>query len=271
MIMAKTEEKPTVEQIKKKFKAYERYYEQLHTDQKNIDEYYELDFDAGVPEQYPTRMPDTARNWVDAGVRHYTLDNPKSKVYLRNDSDAARSQVALLETFYNFWLRKDILTIKEAARKLLLRGEVFIEVVMDDTYLGEYSDERLFHFPLYLSVLDPITTYCSPAHNGLIPKDIIRSFDITVAEAKAICEENGWKWSTRKADDKLVKWFSYKGPKWRCFMIDDEPILPNGVQPNILGFTNVVHINAGLGRPLTRVNQNTTCGLSSIPEPICSN
>ena len=61
---------PEVEDIRKRFIAYKDYYEQLHTNQKTADDFYELDYDAGVPEEYPTRMPDTARNWVDAGVRH---------------------------------------------------------------------------------------------------------------------------------------------------------------------------------------------------------
>lgn len=240
--------KPTVDKIKGKFKAYERYYDRLHQDQRDIDEYYELTFDPGVPSDYPVRMPDTARNWVDAGVRHYTLDNPRVKFYSRNDSQAARDQVALLEAFGNFFLRIYIKQIKEAATKILLRGEVFIEVPMDDTYFGQDNEQRLFHFPLSLAVLDPINTYCSPAHEGLIPNDIIKYFDITVSEAMAICEENKWKWSTRKADDKLVKWLAYKSGKWRSFLIDDEPILPDGIQPNILRFNNVAHINAGLGQ-----------------------
>jgi len=240
--------KPTIDSIKDKFQAYERYYGQLHEDQKLMDEYYELTFDPGVPPEYPVRMPDTARNWVDAGVRNYTLDNPRTKFYLRNNSDAARNQVALLETFGNFFLKSYIQAIKEAAKKLLLRGEVFIETSMDDTYFGEDSEERLYHFPLRLNVLDPINTYCSPAHDGLVPKDIIRSFKITVAEARALCEENNWIWKTDKPDDALVTWFSYKDPKWCCFMIDDEPILPGEVKPNIYGFVNVVHIGSGFGQ-----------------------
>ena len=44
-----TSKTPTVEDIKKRFKAYEGYYKQLHADQKEIDDYYELVFDAKVP------------------------------------------------------------------------------------------------------------------------------------------------------------------------------------------------------------------------------
>jgi len=245
--MAKKKTELAVEQIKDRFKSYEKYYNQLHRDQKDIDDYYELVYDANVPKNYPTRMPPTARNWVDVGVRHFTLDNPKAKVFLRNDNDTARDQVAILETFYNFWLRQDVRKIKRAARKLLKRGEIFLKVNMDDTYFGSDSEERLFHFPLFLTIPDPINTFASPAHNGLVPSDVIESFNITVAEAQAMCERNGWAWKTTKAPDKTVKWFSYVGSRERYFSLDDEPVLTPAVQPNILGFCNYVHIDAGAG------------------------
>lgn len=243
----KTERKPTVDKIQGKFKAYERYYQKLHDDQKEVDEYYELTFDADVPSEYPERKPDTARNWVDAGVRNYTLDNPRAKVYLRNDSDAARNQVATMETFYNFFLRLYIITIKRAAKKLLKRGEAFLNIGMDDTYFGTQDEERLFHFPLFLRTPDAINTYASPAHNGLVPHDVIEKFDITVAEAKAMCEERGWNWKTNKTDDKLVSWMTYYDANWRCFLLDGESVLTPAIQPNILGFCPYVHIDAGVG------------------------
>ena len=239
--------KPKVEDIQHKYEAYQRYYSKLHDEQKEIDEYYELDYDAGVPENYATRMPPTAREWVDAGVRHFTLDNPKAKVPLRKDSEAARNQVALLETFYNFWLSEGILTIKRGAKKLLKRGELFLKVNMDDTYFGSDSEERLFHFPLLLTTPDPINTFCSPAHNGLVPYDVIECFNMSVAEAQALASSQGWKWETTKEPDKLVKWFSYISPEWRYFSLDDEPVLTPEVQPNILGMTPYVHIGAGYG------------------------
>lgn len=240
--------KPSVEKIKEIFKAYEKHYSTLHQDQKGIDEYYELTFDANVPVNYPARVPPTARDWIDVGVRNFTLDNPKAKVYLRNDSDIAREQVSKMETFYNFWLRKDILIIKQAAKKLPLRGEVFLKVNMDDTYFGSDDEERLFHFPLFLTVPDPINVYCSPAHSGLVPKDVVETFKITVAEAEALCEANEWKWKTDKKPNDEVTWFSYISPEWRCFLIEDEPVLPSEVQPNLLGFVPYVHIPAGFGQ-----------------------
>lgn len=241
------DKKPEVEDIKKRFKAYESYRSKLNEQQKEIDDYYELVFKANVPKKYPTRMPSTARDWVDVGVRHFTLDNPMSKVFLRADNEKARDQVALLETFYNFWLRKDIITIKRAAKKLLKRGEVFLKVNMDDSYFGSDAPERVSHFPLFLTSPDPINTFPSPAHNGLIPEDVIESFEITVAEAEALCARNGWDWETTKAPGKNVKWFSFISPYWRYFSLDDEAVLSPEVQPNLLGFCNYVHIDAGAG------------------------
>lgn len=242
--------KPTIEDIQRRYAAYESYYNTLHGNQRSDDDYYELVFSTGVPKRYEERIPSTARDWIDVGIRHFTLDNPKSKVFLRNDSDAARRQVEKMETLYNFWLRKDIMAIKDAAKKLLLRGEVFLRINMDDTFFGRSHEdaERLFHFPLSLTVPDPINVYASPAHNGLIPADVIEKFKITVAEAELFCELNGWNWTSGKSPDATVEWMSYYSNKWRCFLIDKEPILPSGVQENILNICPYVHVASGSGQ-----------------------
>ena len=233
--------------IKGKLEAYQRFYEQLHFEQKEIDDYYELVFDAGVPSEYPVRMPDTARNWVDAGVRNYTLDNPKSRVPLRKDSEAAHNQVERLEMFYNFFLRLYIREIKRGARKLLKRGEVLFRLEMDDTYFGTNDEERLFHFPLRIVVPDPINTFCSPAHNGLVPHDVIEKYKITASEAEALCEERKWKWKRDRNLDEFIDWMAYRDGKTRCFILDETPLLTPEVQPNILGFCPYVHTDAGIG------------------------
>ena len=240
--------KPSVEEIQKRYKSYEKYYETLHAQQKEMDGFYELVFDADVPPGYATRMPSTARDWIDVGVRHFTLDNPKSKVFPRNSSESARKQVEILETFYNFWLRKDVVAIKDAAKKLLIRGEVFLKVNMDASYFGSTDENRLFHFPLSLTVPDPINVFASPGHSGFNPPDVIECFKITVAEAEDMCERNGWKWTTSKKPDQFVEWFSYISAEWRCFLLDKIPVLTPEVQPNILGFCNYVHVDSGAGQ-----------------------
>ena len=240
--------KPTVDELKKRFEAYQTYYGQLHKDQKEMDDYYELVFKAGVPERYPKRMPSTARDWIDVGVRHFTLDNPRVRVPRRNNSASAREQVEVMEAFYNFFLHKSISVIKETSRKLLLRGEAFLKINMDDTYYASDNSEKLFHFPLYNTSPDPINTFASPAHNGVVPADVIESFFITVAEAQALCARNKWSWKTKKQPNALVKWFSFVSAEWRCFMIDGKPVLDPEVQPNILGFCPYVHIDAAAGQ-----------------------
>lgn len=240
--------KPSVEEIQNRYKSYEKYYETLHAQQKEMDNFYELVFSADVPPNYTTRMPSTARDWIDVGVRHFTLDNPKSKVFPRNDSESARKQIELLETFYNFWLMKEILRIKDGSKKELLRGEVFLKVNMDDSYFGRDDEERLFHFPLSLTVPDPINVYASPGHSGFVPPDVIECFNITVAEAEDMCERNGWKWTTEKKPDKLVEWFSYYSASFRCFLLDKQPVLTPAVQPNILRFCPYAHVGSGAGQ-----------------------
>ena len=255
------EDKPEVEDIKALVEQRERYYDELHKQQKIDDVFYELEFDAGVPKNlgYEQRTPPTARDWVDIGVMHFTLDNPKATVPPRSKSDAGREKDANCEAFYNFWLNNIILDIKEAARKILIRGEIFYKIWMDDTYFGmdtsgmdeseveELRNKALLHFPLVVDIPDPINVYASPAHNGLFPKDVIEMYQLTVAEAMNMCSRNGWQWDTDKKETDMCKWVSFISADWRCFLIDNEPVLKGEVQPNILRFCPYVHAGAGFG------------------------
>jgi len=261
-------EKPTVDEIRKLYKDRKDYYYNLHEKQKSINKYYELDFDAGIPTKlgYEQITPPSARDWIDVGVRHFTLDNPKAQAFPRGNSDTSRAKDAVVESFLNFWLRRIIFQIKDAAKKLPLRGEAFLKLSMDDTYLGieaqdvseeekkELRDKRLFHFPLKMTVVDPVNVYSSPVHDGLCPADVIECFGMTVAEAQSLCERNGWDWKTEKKSTKIVYFLSYISSKWRCFMFSESetpggftPVLKPEVQPNILGFCPYVHIPSGYG------------------------
>jgi len=242
-----------IEEVTEKAKDYEDFYHELHEQQKDIDEYYELTFPAGVPKGYSQITPPTAREWVDAGVRTFMMDNPKVWMRARGVSDEDRKKDADCESLLNFWLSREIIAIKRNARKLLIRGESYIKLWPDDTFYGEdLSDEekekRLFIFPVILSTPDPINVFPSPAHNGLVPVDVVEQYKITVSEAKNICRRNGWKWETNKKDTALVKWIAYSDESVRCFLIDGEPILPQEVQDNWLKFCPYVHIDAGFGQ-----------------------
>lgn len=255
---------PTVEELKTKLESYKNFYQTLHNNQIDIDAFYELTFDIGIPPRYQKRMPSTARDWIDAGVRNFTLDNPKSRVYPRRGTQEARKQAGLIETFYDFWLKKDIREIKNAAKKVLIRGEGFLRINMDDTYFGnyggvpisklseeeieEYHDERLHHFPLYLTSPDPINVFASPAHDGMMPMDIFENFTITASEANALADRNGWGWHTDKKSDTEIDWIAYHDPWWRCFLLDGEPVFSPEVQVNIFGFVPYVHFSSGSGQ-----------------------
>ena len=78
---------------------YASFYSALHAQQKEDDDYYELTFESDVPSIYDERVPPTARDHIDVGVRNFTLDNPKAIFFPRNDSDDAREQVEKLEHF----------------------------------------------------------------------------------------------------------------------------------------------------------------------------
>jgi len=262
--MEQTKTPPTLDEINERLKSYEAFYGKLHELQIELDKFYELTFDANVPSRFPTRKSSKARDWIDVGVTHFTLDNPMARVVPRRDSDEARKQAGVVETFYNFWMHKDIKVIKNCAKKVLLRGEGFLRVNMDDLYFGsyngkpitnlsdeerkEYNEKRLFHFPLYHSSPDPINVFCSPAHDGLVPADVFEKFPITAAEAVALSRKNGWNWTTDKKPTQPVSWVSYYDAFWRCFLLDNIPVLQGEVQPNIFGFVPYVHFDSGAGQ-----------------------
>lgn len=136
---------PTVEEIKELRAARETFYSELHNQQKIDDKYFELEYSAGIPTKigYEQRTPPTAREWVETGVNNYTLDNPRATVAARSNSDSGREKDAKLEKFLNYWLQLIVIQIKQSSTKLLLRGESFCKLSMDDTYFGSYKGKRL--------------------------------------------------------------------------------------------------------------------------------
>lgn len=254
--------KPTVDKIIKERDSRVLYYAALHEQQIKDDGYYELTYDSGIPTNLgiTQRTPKTAREWVETGVRHFTMDNPRAIVPAESRTDRSRQRAAKLETFYNAWLEKLPITLKQSAKKLLKRGEVFLKLWIDDYYYGinreakgydkeKVEDRALTHFPLIMTLPDPINVFCSPAHNGLAPVDVIEFYEMTVAEVENLCDNNNWNWSNKdnkKSTDK-VKWTSYYDDTKRCFLVENEPILSPEVAPNILGFCPYIHIPSGLG------------------------
>lgn len=235
-----------------------KYYETLHAQQKEYDDYYELVYREKLPKEYATQQvtPSTARDWIDMGVNLYTLDNPTAFVPPQENTDAAREKANILNMFYNFWLRKIILQIKENSKKVLLRGNCFFELWIDDTFYGvapekrgaDFEKRRKMQFPLKTFTPDSLNVYPSPASTGFYVPDYIKSYSMTVAEAKMLSFNNGWKWKTDKDDDELVEWVSFFNDEVRCFMIDEKPILHPAMQENILGFCPMVQIPSGYGQ-----------------------
>lgn len=252
----------TEDQVKKKREDWITHYSALHTIQKEDDDYYELVYDAGIPKKlgYAQMTPSTARDWVDFGIMHYTLDNPKVIVPPRNTGDAAAKQAQAIESFDNYWINRMIFEIKDNAKQLLKYGESFFKLGVDDTFYGEspeskgmdveeFEEKRVSLFPLRVTCPNPINVLCSPAHRGLIPNEVIEFYTMTVSEAEDLCSRNGWSWKNEKGKKSTdtVDYTAYYSAEARCFMIDDIPLLTPGVQINYLGFPPYVHIPSGLG------------------------
>jgi len=256
------------DKLKTKRKEWEAHYDTLKTQQKENFSFYELSYDANIPTSlgYEQKTPSTARDWVDFGIMHYTLDKPQDVVKPRNSSDSAREQATMLEAFYNYWLGRIILEIKGNAKKQLWGGECFFKLVVDDTYYGtykgkkisdlkgdkleEFQEKRSTAFPLRIECPNPVNIYPSPAGRGFWHPEYIEYYEMTVAQAEELCDRNGWTaWKNEKGNKSTstVPYTVYYSDSQRCILIDDTPVLEGDVQPNWLRFTPYVHIDAGLG------------------------
>ena len=234
------------------------YYGSLRKEQIRANKFYELEFQAGLPKGHKQRLPATAREWVDVGVRNYTLDNPLVRMIPRGIKDKDREEDAKVETLANFFLELYIKQIKDACTKGLVRGETFFKVGMDDTYFGmpdtlkgdakiAFEAKRLRSFPLTIEVIDPLNCYPSPAENKNIPVDMIESYFITIAEARNLADRNGWKWKPDK--DKLntdtIEWVSYISPTKKIFYLGEDKVYD---KPNLFQFVPYYHVDAGMGQ-----------------------
>ena len=252
----------TVEDIIRLREQREDYLCQLHKEQKLDNNFYELKFDAAIPKGlgYEQRIPPTARDWVDQGIMHFTLDNPKAFVPPLRDSDAARKQAAKLGAFYNFWLRQIIRQIKENAKKLLIRGECFWKLWIDDRYYGiepskmteeeqeEHERTKALHFPLLVETPDPLNVFPSPIEHDFMPADVIEYYGKTAAEVHDLCKRNNWKWESGKTGSQVVQWTVYYSNEYRCLLADDKPLLTPAIQPNWLGVCPYIHVPSGYGQ-----------------------
>lgn len=257
------EKKITLKDLIDKRTAWvDEFYATLKKEQKENLEFYELVYDANIPTNlgYEQKTPSTARDWVDFGIMHYTLDNPKDVVKALSSSTTAKEQATMIEKFNNYWLARIILEIKENAKMLLWGGESFLKLQVYDTYYGEgtakmgedelaeFEAKRASFFPLGVQNRNPINVFPSPAGRGFWHPEVIEYFPMTVAEAQELCDRNKWEWdaSGKKSTDP-VKYTSYYSDTERCILIEDKPVLPSDVQPNYLGFCPYVHIPSGYG------------------------
>ena len=260
----------TVEEIKTLIDARKTYYAKLREQQELENGYYELKYDAKVSKIYTQITPDTAREWIHNGVKSFTLDNPRATVPPRKDKQKYRESEAQTEAWCNAWL--DFLSmlqpnpIKQNSIYVLLRGECFDKILVDDRFLGiktteltsaekeKLEKDKLNSFPLIVKAPDPMNVYASTAHNYLIPHDVVEMYSRTVEDVMESCERNKWKWDNPRGlsyTDQVV-WAEYWSDTQRCYLVGDskgnlESILSPPIQKNLYGFCPYVHTYSGYG------------------------
>ena len=254
----------TVKEIQTIINNRQTYYAKLRTQQVLENEFYELTYDAKVPKLYTKITPDTAREWINNGVKSFTLDNPRASVPPRKNAQQYRETEARLEAFYNGWL--DFMSslqpdpIKLNAMLILLRGECYFKILMDDKYYGQDTKnmgkeekeqleiDKLNNFPLIVKAPDPMNVYPSTIHERMIPHDVVEIYSRTVEDVLDSCQRNKWHWDNPNGlkDDDEVIWAEWWDAKERCFMVGSsigslESVLKPAVQTNIYDFCPYVH------------------------------
>ena len=261
--------KPTVDEIRKLAQNYKDYYNQLRLRQAIDNDFYELDYKAGVPDIYQQITTDTARRWVEEGLKKFTLDNPIATVPPRKNVERYRKTEGNIEAFYNGWLASLASLqpdpVKQGAKYLLLRGEEYFKIQMDDSFYGaeartkaekeQLAIDRLNNFPLLVSTPDPMNVYPSTISRRLQPLKVCEWYLRTVEDVREDCERNNWHWDEGSGDRKAnetVLWFEYWSDEWRSFMVggsleDMQPIIHGDVVPNVYRFVPYIHTYSGYG------------------------
>ena len=246
----------SIEDIQKIAKTRPGGFDGLRKQQEIDYSFYELTFKAGVPSNYTQLTPDTARQWIDSGVRSFTLDNPLAHIAPRKDTEHYRKTDAQIESWVNGWLDhmsgEQPNPIKTNAKHILF-GECFFKMLVDSTKYTE-EIEKLNHFPLIVQARHPMTIYPSRKHDGLRPRNVLEIYDRTVEEVEEACEEHKWKFERPGGmkDDDLLKWVEWWSHAERSYLVGRDienlfPVLTPAVLPNTYGLTPYVHGYSGYG------------------------
>ena len=268
-------DKPTIAEIlqeneycKKVYGGESGVFYQFDEDQR----FYELDF---LPDLcLPTDFPDigiclpTARDMIDANVDHIDVTNARIRVNPKSTTNIDVEGAELKRKFhlgiiYRTNVESSISPWRVGAKHYALHGLTYLKTVWDadlwpdkpvqkaesdDEYankIRKWRGESEPLLPINISAVHPRNVMPDPHH--IIPEFFIESH-------KKACfgvmnRYPHWKNPKNKDIDDDVDWVEWWDGEYKCFLIDDEPVLriKSGLVKHKYGFIPYVPIESGLG------------------------
>ncbi len=274
MAKEKTNDRPTIEQIKGDlYEKCKEYYSGLKKAFENDDTHYELDFKdkLNMPTEFAADgivLP-TARDMVDTFVDHIDLANARIIVSKKTDSAISAVEAEMMKKFYHgiIYMTNVMSSIspwRVGGKHYGLYGLSVFKTVWDadrwidkpeqnegeseDDYaarLDEWRVQTHESLPIVIQAINPTCVMPDPETGGL-------GYVFEVRENSVFSTMERWPlWSNpedKKLSDKTTQ-ISWWSKKYRCELIDGEPILKtgDGIVPHKYGFIPYTFIDSGLG------------------------
>lgn len=266
--------KPTVEEIKELLPECTDYYNKLHDESfPNDEKLYELNFkkELDMPKEFEADgivLP-TARDMADTFVDHIDIQNARVFVNRKGENKKSMEEAEMMRKFYLGLIHRtivesDISPWRVAAKHYVVHGLSTFKTVWDadrwvdkperkeneseDNYASRIDTWRASthdSLPIVIQAIHPSCIFPDPSYGG-------RQFVFEVQERRAFDVSKRWPhWGNpenKRIYDK-VKYVEYWDNKYRCVLIDGEPVLkiPGGVAAHKYGFIPYTLIDSGLG------------------------
>jgi hypothetical protein len=263
MAEEKTKDRPTIKQIQDDlYESCKEYYRDIKKAFESDETHYELDFKNKLvlPDEFVSDgivLP-TARDMVDTFVDHIDLNNARIFVNKKGTSTSNLVEAEMMRKFYlgvvyMTNVMSSISPWRVGAKHFGLYGLAVFKTVWDadrwvdkpeqkdgeseDDYAGridEWRSQTHESLPIVIQAINPQCIYPDPETGG-------QSYVFEVRENSVFSTMERWPtWSNPK-DKKLsdmatqISWWS---KKYRCELIDGEPILKtgDGIVPHKYGF-----------------------------------
>ncbi len=265
--------KPTLVEIKEQIAKCKRIYSNLFERYKSDEEFYELNFAArlNIAKDYAADkvvLP-TARDVVDSAVNHTDIQNARVFVNKKGTSDTSIERSEMLRKFalgliHRTNVESQIAPAHVGAKHFWLHGLAVFKTVWDadrwidkptqnegeseNDYAGrldEWRSQSHLSLPIVLKAVNPACIMPDPSTGGELY--VIETHTKSLFDAQMLWPH--WGNPLNRTGDSNVEQTSIWTPRYRCELVDNEPILKvkGGIDNHRYGFIPYTLIESGLG------------------------